>query len=382
MKKLKKYLIILSGILLFSCNKNKPSGSSNNENISLFDIKTFEWKKKKDFKIKDIINDIEYIQLENNETSMFVSIDKLIINDDRIYLLDIGGSPKLLVFDISGKFLHKIGRQGIGPGEYASSAPNFCIDKQSNEVLLFDRAKKTILFYDSNGDYLKSKKTNFSFNDFVKINNDKYFLSLNIFQKSNNYNKVAITSDLKNMETSYFKFDKNYKNDKLNMRSFQPHKNMIAYMAPVSDTLFIFDNNGSLEGGYYFDFKKHKLPQDLINSYEEVIIKRKKGTYYTYIHETPLIIKNYIIASLFMNNQKCIAVFNTNNLKSTYEILNPNTFDMKNINFPLCTIGDSILVSYIDQNIYDGIEDKLLLSADTETHLKTGGTILCLNTIK
>ena len=376
------YFTALLFLLLSSCDNGKKKLTNSQKNISSFDVKNIEWRQKKDFSIKDIVRQVEYIKLEDNENSMFTSIDKMIIKDDRIYILDITGSHKLLVFDKSGAFLHKVGSQGGGPGEYSRSMLNFCVGEHTDEVILFDYAKKTMLFYDSDGNFIKSEKTNFSFNDFMKIKDNNYLVSLDIFEESNNYNKVVVTRDLKENNKSYFKFDKDYKNDKLNVRSFQSNNDLISYMTPVSDTLYVFNNDGGIINGYYFDFKDRKLSKDLKNSYEEVVKSRRMGIHYTYIYETPIIIKNYIVASMFMGGQKCISVFNTNNSELTHEILNPETFDINNIYFPLCTIGDSILVSYIDSNIYGGIEDKLSISTELDNHLKLGGAILCLYSIK
>jgi hypothetical protein len=319
--------------------------------------------------------------LEDNENSLFSAIDKLIIKGDRIYLLDITGPKSLLVFDITGKFLHRIGRMGAGPGEYSHSLINFDV-LDNGIVLLYDYAKQNMLFYDKNGIFIKSIKSAFSFNDFCILPDNKYLLSTDIYEKQNKNRKVVLTQDLDREDHSLFYFSNEYKNDKLNVRSFQSYQDHIAYMLPVSDTLFVFDKQGAIIQAYFFDFGEQKLPENLKNSYEEVVMQRKKGNYYNYIYNTPIIVNQYVIATMFIKDQKGITVFNRENNSLTYELLNPDEFSIDNINFPLCSMNDSVVVSYIDSNLYDAIKDRFSVNLETDKHLLNGGAVICLYKIK
>lgn len=375
------YFCLCLILIIFSCNKRNTSANKVNEIIDV-QCKVLEWKLDKDFEIKDMVDTVEFIKLEDNSESMITSIDKLILKGNRIYILDITGPHKLLVFDKDGTFSHRIGAQGEGPGEYSRSMLNFDVDVQNEQILLFDYAKKNIMFYDLDGKFLNSIKSRFTFNDFCILQNGRYLLSLDIFESNNDYRKIAFTDDFDRMLKSYFSFSKEYKNDRLNARSFQLNDDLISYMNPVNDSLVIFNRFGEIRDLYFFDFKNSKLPEELKNHYEKAIQSRKSGNSYVYIHQTPIIIKDYIITSLFVGDQKGIAVFNTANNELSYEILNPKTFDMKNINFPLCTIGDSIVVSYIDSNLFPAIEKEIVLSEELKSHLQNGGMVLCLNRIK
>jgi hypothetical protein len=346
-----------------------------------FPVQTIKWKTQKDFLIKDIVEDIRYIILEDNENSMFTAIDKLIIKGDRIYLLDITGPKSLLVFDISGKFLHRVGRQGGGPGEYAHSIINFDV-LDNNVVLLYDYVKRNMMFYDENGMYLKSIKSTFSFNDFIMLPENRYLISANIHEKHNDNREVILTRDLDHTDHSLFHFPDDYKDDKLNIRVFHPYRDHIAYMRPVSDTLFVLDKQATVTHAYFFDFGNKKLPEELKNSYMETTTQRRKGIYYHYIYNAPVIVNQYIFANMFINDKKGIAVFNCENGTLTYEAFTPDNLSVKNVNFPLCAMNDSIIVSYIDSNLYDAIKDNFSVDAEIDNHLSNGGAILCLYEIK
>ncbi len=365
-------------ILLFACKNTNKSFDSTEYGFS---TKTIRWDLNKDFEIKEIVKNIQCIILEDTPESIFSTINKLIIKNDRIYILDIEGARSLLVFDINGKFIHKIGKQGNGPGEYSRSLINFTVN-ENDDVLLYDYAKRKMMRYDKNGKYIELYRSSFSFNDFIFLSNDQYLLSLDIYEKKNSNRKVMLTNDLNIQGEFFFYFHKNFKHNKLNVRTFQPNVDKIAYMHPVNDTLFIFDNEGFLKQAWFFDFGSKKLAEELKNDYEKAVEEEKEGNSHSiHIFNTPICIKNYIIAEMIVNNQKCISVYDTTNNKLAYELLTPNKFSLNNINFPLCTVHDSLLVSYLDPDTYLVVKDNFSISPEIDKHLENGGVIILLNTI-
>jgi hypothetical protein len=315
--------------------------------------------------------------LENKSECLFSEINKLIIENDRIYILDMYGTKSLLVFDITGKFLHKIGGVGVGPGEYTHYI-NF--DVHDNIVYVNDISKNKILIFDESGKYIKSVNSSFSFSDFYILEQKKYLLSL-YKEDNNNNDKIIVTNDFKKSETAYFSFSKDSKDNKGNPRSFQPFQKKIAYMYPVSDTLYILNEQGNIEKGYFFDFGDRKLPEKLKNDYAEAI-KQERYNDYIYIIDTPIKIKQYIIARLSMSNQRYIAAFEIQKNELTYELISRENFNVENINLPLYATDDSILVSYIDNYFYEIMKDKDLLDAKTTEHLSNDGVALCLYKLK
>jgi hypothetical protein len=45
-------------------------------------------------------------------------------------------------------------------------------------------------------------------------------------------------------------------------------------------------------------------------------------------------------------------------------------------------LNDSVIVSYIDSNIYYDVEDQFSVNPEIDKHLANGGAILCLNKIR
>ena len=367
-------LLVLSLLLitcfLFSCNGNKERGG--------IKVKTIKWSDQKSFEIRDIIKDITYIKLEDNAESALSGIDKLIIKNERIYLLDVMTSrsqKSLLVFDMNGKFLHKVGRQGRGPGEYPMYI-NFNVNDKG-EVLIYDISNQNIMIYDANGKYIKSIESSFGIHDFT-ILDDKYMLALNIPGDQSEQDKVVLTSDFVEQERAYFKYDKEFLGNRSSLRNFQPYGDKIAYMYPVSDTLYLFNKKGVPEYAYFFDFGNQKLPEELKNDAFKVVSEEK---IYTYINEIPVCIKDYIFAVMTMNDKRCIAVYDIANNRSTYEVISPENFSVDNVNLPLYAISDSHIVSYLDGNVFYLVKD-FSINPELDAHLSNGGIVLCLYEIK
>jgi hypothetical protein len=110
-----KYYI---GVIVFlfinsSCYRKAISQNDNNKDISTLNIMGDIYNR---LQYDSIFLNIKAIPLETNEHCLISSIEKSIIYDDNIFIQDRGG--KLLVFNISGKYLYDIGSQGRGPNEY------------------------------------------------------------------------------------------------------------------------------------------------------------------------------------------------------------------------------------------------------------------------
>ncbi len=104
-----------------------------------------------------LIDESFFIKLETKKECLLGMISQLRIMNNRIFILDSHKSKGLFEFDLAGNFVRKIGHEGNGPGEYLMP---ISFDLEGNKILIFDAAKRNLLFYDSEGRYLKAKKIN------------------------------------------------------------------------------------------------------------------------------------------------------------------------------------------------------------------------------
>jgi len=80
------------------------------------------------------------------------SITKISIFNDRVFILD-GRQSKILVYDLSAKYLYSIGRPGQGPGDLEHPSDFFITDKE--EIYVLNSMAKTIEVFTLKGDFIK-----------------------------------------------------------------------------------------------------------------------------------------------------------------------------------------------------------------------------------
>lgn len=116
------------------------------------------------FTLKNYVDSTIYVKLETPVDGIIGRINRISIFDDKLFIHD-SKSKSLFVFDMSGRFLYKIHRVGMGPEEY-NSFTSFCIDRLKKLVLIHDLSKNAIYKYSTN---------NGNFKDVVRIKERKSF---------------------------------------------------------------------------------------------------------------------------------------------------------------------------------------------------------------
>lgn len=128
-----KLFLLLSILTLCSCSRNEQS----------INVKTLFFDENNKLDINEIIS-YKFIPLETSDDCLINSIKQIVIEDNYIYVNS--GGDKLLVFDISGKFIAQIGNKGNGPGEYRLIC-NFNINKEKGIISIADSGQNRIIYY-------------------------------------------------------------------------------------------------------------------------------------------------------------------------------------------------------------------------------------------
>jgi hypothetical protein len=113
-----------------------------------------KWNTWKSF--EEHIQSIQYIPLYTEEP--IGVIDKVVIYNEKIYVLDAFKQEKIFIFDMSGKLQKIISDKGQGPQEY-HGLDDMNIDKLNNELVINDRLAPYMLYYDLNGNFLRKEKS-------------------------------------------------------------------------------------------------------------------------------------------------------------------------------------------------------------------------------
>jgi len=130
-----------------------------------------------DLKLSDIA-DISYVPLTLGKDTMIIIGElprQVFVTSDRIYLGDINSiDPKIVVYNLKGEPLYRIGEKGNGPGELVSGSFCFSVDTIKKEVYIWGTREEQFYVFSIDGQYLRSKKdygSSLAFNNIENINN-------------------------------------------------------------------------------------------------------------------------------------------------------------------------------------------------------------------
>ena len=164
---------VITYLILTSCSsstkKDIPEFSSEfvtlNNKKDFFVIDIDSVRKEKVFYISNYFKNVRAIALENNKNALIGRINKLIVFDEYLFILDSSISKGLFVFNKEGVFIRKIGNVGGGPGEYINIS-DFTIDADKKEIYLLDSRTQKINIYDIDfGKFINSVRIK---NDYVR----------------------------------------------------------------------------------------------------------------------------------------------------------------------------------------------------------------------
>ena len=272
-------------------------------------------------KMADIFCSYEYIPLETSskEDNIIAGINKIIMQDDRIYILD-KERASVLIFSHDGKYINKINKRGRGPQEYLEIKD---FDVRNSIIYTLSRSNKAIYAYDIKGNFIQSYDLKDWYNNFHIVDDRTMFL---YSERSNDQKYNFIVFDYISGEIK---------------KEFDPFKENCSYgfsLSPFNitedETILTtqqFDNTvysltaDSYIPQYVFDFNtKDRIPEDQRNlNYDELsknlqdknvvkridaITQKDSMLYFVYSLYDPEYAMRSIIASVNLNTKEIKSV--------------------------------------------------------------------------
>jgi hypothetical protein len=289
MKKL--FTILLLSVFVSGCNDQHQSHLS--EKIIHLDFNP------KDQLPKSLFKEINFIPLETTGENTIGAIGKLILSEDRMYIMDGAYAKKLFVFDTTGKYLFSVGTKGQGPGEYREIR-DFTLYKKEIIILSFKEA----LFYNQDGKFLFKRDFNWMAENIIVKNNKEVYL----FQNSN-LNKVefvpyhVIKTDLlfKNADLYLVPIKKEF----YKPNRFQIYHDTVLLSAPQHFVNVINNvDNKNVSPYITLIFNNFEIPDNLGELTLKDDLKDYPILHNSYINE------NAIFFNFSFNNQVFLGIFN------------------------------------------------------------------------
>jgi hypothetical protein len=305
MNNMQKIMIVIATIAIacVSC-KNRTHG----EAIDVDETITFSGDT--EATIGSVVDSVTYLPLETNSTSIFSNADKMIIRDGRIYIGDYS-TAIVVVFDMNGKHLFTIDRQGRGPGEYLRLSA-FTLD--DSYLYLMDNDSGMLRKYDLYGLFVEQHELPVLAWDIASFDDGHLLfatapLDARGFISGQSRHRIFITDDKMKVHTSLFEYEEGEVDPIGKFNYLVENDEYITFHTMGSDIITIFSKADRTDVKRIFvDFGNRRIPDRYKSDIEEI---DRQG--YNYIQSTPVIAGNYISLDVNVGDFLETFLYNTTN---------------------------------------------------------------------
>lgn len=246
-----RFICYIIAVFLFchGCNY------SSNENVSKESLDTISIPKldeNKVFLYSKQCDTVRHLFLETNSNCLIGNISKIQFKDSLIYIGDFENTQSIFVFNLKGKFVKKLFKQGRGPGEYTTISM-FNVDVYNNIYILDNRLGKEFI-YSQDFRLIKENKLNsFFVTSAIGDTHRSIYYCGNEPNKEEFRYQVIIKDNIKNKFFKYFEYPSYSENLRfLNENHFRYNCDNI-YLKP-SYSKYIYSFNDSLMYSYFLMF--------------------------------------------------------------------------------------------------------------------------------
>lgn len=233
--------VFLTSLLFSSCSKTKDNPQSTCKTIAISEA---NYKQLVSGGFSRIIESYKFVRLETSKKCLIGSVNKVITQGDKIYVLDNNITQSINVFTLKGKFIFKIQNRGKGPFEFLV-IDDFYVSKEDNQIFVLDADLKKVVTYDSNGKGLSECKLSFYADHIAHLKDDLYVLL-----GSSKEDRVLFWDKKKNkVVKSYLKYERW---DEIT-KPLTMYKDKVMYSRENKDTIFNITGDG-LKPYWYIDF--------------------------------------------------------------------------------------------------------------------------------
>lgn len=230
-----------------------------------------------------LIRNLKLIPLEAYSNSLIGEVDKIVVQDSFIYLLDIHRAKSLFVFNLyTGRFIRKIGGYGKSNSEYVEPT-DFTVT--GNHVVILDNLSKKLLIFGTEGDFKRSTRLQYALQAIERTDVDSIFMGIagdNRHIEAIHKYKILKFDTRGHILGKYLKMDFSMNFYELN--NLKSESNYFWYHAPFSNDV-VFLNHLGTEVKYKFRFSKKGIPDNFDEqcegNYEEFIEKFRRT--YSYV---------------------------------------------------------------------------------------------------
>ena len=252
-KRLNFLSLLCFGVFFPGCDTLSQHRTKYPKNIEIYQTST------ESSRLSSLLTVNKTVKLESNKESFISAIDKVIVVNDNIFVLD-ATAGKLLIFNIEGKFIKRLGKSGGGSGECYSTL-GMTLNYNSNEVLIACREKRSILRYDVSGKFLGEIRIEGGLDKIAYLGNSRLAIS-NGYYSETNENLNIIDSDGIQVGSG-FEFPKETPTMLFgSVGILSETKGGALYADPLSSEIYQVTSSGDISLKYRLDFGSMQWPED------------------------------------------------------------------------------------------------------------------------
>lgn len=212
--------------------------------------------------LSEVVDSVWYLKLDNTTEAILGGIDKIILTDTHLFILDRYKTKSIKKFSLNGEYILDIGNPGKGPGEFIEPTDFIYID---NKLIVFDQFANNLLHFTLEGRLTKTNKAPFRFHSFFAFNENEFvyqsFDSDNThFVEIHNYSLIWSDSIFNIKHRGIFTPDEKY-HPRINKGLINSYGGL-RFIKPYSDTIYSVHANGKIFPEYVIDFKHHSMPEN------------------------------------------------------------------------------------------------------------------------
>jgi hypothetical protein len=220
------------------------------------------------FSLTDIIDSAYFIPLETTSECLIKQIDKIVFDNDKIFVLDCRGNNKILVFDRQGKFMWTVGKVGQGPGEYIEAC-DFCVNKRDKMIYIVCERER-IMQYNYSGDFVKQIKMDLYAESIEYSNSHFYFIG-----NQKDFFNLAVT-DIEGKIVDKFFQNKNWGENLTRLpHPLQKMDSLVYYFGYLDDNIYGIRNFSEVFVQYRMDFGKATVDLFTVKNFDDAAVYRK-----------------------------------------------------------------------------------------------------------
>ena len=268
-------------------------------------IRTADAKTVSTAELLDMVGQVDYIKLDSSEP--IGEITKMIVTENKIFILDAQVAQQIFVFDKTGKLLFRIKNKGRGPKEYLSIW-DIQIDTARNEIFVNDALARSYLYFSTDDGQFIRREKGIANCYAARIDNLYINLQTNGQDFNDKENWAILVTDKDSVLYKGFEFRPLQGDNYIVNSIYRDNDGSLLYTPINSDTVYQFSSPGTAYAKYVICQEKSiwKLYDEKLAELE--ICQRIKENNYTRYSANFLATESYVFFSIQHKYNEYIAV--------------------------------------------------------------------------